>query len=341
MTITNCKLTVNRATLVIEMKDKTITYGDAFVSDYSIVTANGLFAGDDIKDVIALGTKYSQGNGIGKYRIDATLTDSASKNYCLNTSPNTSELFVEKKTATLTIEGKSVIFGDVAPSFTATIDDLYGNDEIEYTLSCSYYKPGSGVGRYPISANVPEASDAKKNANYIVNVNSDDAYLTVEKKHIALTAQNANVVYGNAAPTFTYTTDTHFVESDVPTITLSCSYKQGAKVGTTYAITPTITDNGNYKFTLANGTLTVTKRAVVIEHEDHNFAFNDGAKASFDVAGHVKTRLKATCSAVASKQRAATSQSTLQTVRSVKISSLQLPCLSSTKTAKTSKIAMS
>lgn len=287
LTITNCKLTVNRATLVIEMKDKTITYGDAFVSDYSIVTANGLFAGDDIKDVIALETNYSQGNGIGKYRIDATLTDSASKNYCLNTSPNTSELFVEKKTATLTIEGKSVIFGDVAPSFTATIDDLYGDDEIEYTLSCSYYKPGSGVGRYPISANVPEASDAKKNANYIVNVNSD-AYLIVEKKPIALTVQDATVVYGNAAPTFTYTTDTPFVESDVPSITLSCSYKQGAKVGTTYAITPTITGNENYEYTLTTGTLTVTKRAVVIEHEDHNFAFNDGAKASFDVAGHVK-----------------------------------------------------
>lgn len=287
LTITNCKLTVNRATLVIEMKDKTITYGDAFVSDYSIVTANGLFAGDDIKDVIALGTEYSQGNGIGKYRINATLTDSASKNYCLNTSPNTSELFVEKKTATLTVEGKSVIFGDVAPSFTATIYDLYGDDEIEYTLSCSYYKPGSGVGRYPISANVPEASDAKKNANYIVNVNSD-AYLIVEKKPIALTVQDATVVYGNAAPTFTYTTDTPFVESDVPSITLSCSYKQGAKVGSTYAITPTITGNVNYEYTLTTGTLTVTKRAVVIEHEDHNFAFNDGAKASFDVAGHVK-----------------------------------------------------
>lgn len=287
LTITNCKLTVNRATLVIEMKDKTITYGDAFVSDYSIVTANGLFAGDDIKDVIALETNYSQGNGIGKYQIDATLTDSASKNYCLNTSPNTSELFVEKKTATLTIEGKSVIFGDVAPSFTATINGLYGDDEIEYTLSCSYYKPGSGVGHYPISANVPEASDAKKNANYIVNVNSDDAYLIVEKKPIALTVQDATVVYGNAAPTFTYTTDTPFVESDVPSITLSCSYKQGAKVGT-YAITPTITGNGNYEYTLTTGTLTVTKRAVVIEHEDHNFAFNDGAKASFDVAGHVK-----------------------------------------------------
>ena len=288
LTITNCTLTVNRATLVIEMSDKTITYGDAFVSDYSIVTAKGLFAGDDIKDVIVLETNYSQGNGIGKYQIDATLTDSASKNYYLNTytSPNTSELVVEKKTATLTIEGKSVIFGDVAPSFTATIDGLYGNDEIEYTLSCGY-KQGNGVGRYPISANMPEASDAKKNANYIVNVNSDDAYLTVEKKHIALTAQNANVVYGNAAPTFTYTTDTHFVESDVPTITLSCSYKQGAKVGT-YTISPTIADNGNYEYTLTTGTLTVTKRAVVIEHEDHNFAFNDGAKASFDVAGHVK-----------------------------------------------------
>lgn len=288
LTITNCTLTVNCATLVIEMNDKNITYGDAFVSDYSIVTASGLFAGDDIKDVIALGTNYSQGNDIGKYQIVATLTDSASKNYYLNTytSPNTSELVVKKKTATLTIEGKSVIFGEVAPSFTATIDGLYGDDEIEYTLSCGY-KQGSGVGRYPISANVPEASDAKKNANYIVNVNSDDAYLTVEKKHIALTAQDATVVYGNAAPTFTYATDTHFVESDVPTINLSCSYKQGAKVGT-YAITPTIVDTGNYEYTLTNGTLSVTKRTVVIDHEDHNFAFNDGAKASFDVAEHAK-----------------------------------------------------
>lgn len=288
LTITNCTLSVNRATLVIEMKDKTITYGDAFASDYSIVTASGLFKGDDIKDVIALGTNYSQGNGIGKYQIVATLTDSASKNYYLNTytSSNTSELVVEKKTATLTIEGKSVIFGEVAPSFTATIDGLYGNDEIEYTLSCGY-KQGVGVGRYPISANVPEASDAKRNANYIVNVDTDDAYLTVEKKHIALTAQDATVVYGNAAPTFTYATDTHFVESDVPTISLNCTYAQGAKVGT-YTITPTIANNENYEFTISNGTLTVTKRAVVIDHEDHNFAFNDGAKASFDVAGHVK-----------------------------------------------------
>lgn len=288
LTITNCTLTVNRATLVIEMSDKTITYGDAFASDYSIVTASGLFKGDDIKDVIALETNYSQGNGIGKYQIVATLTDSASKNYYLNTynSPNTSELVVEKKTATLTIEGKSVIFGEVAPSFTATIDGLYGDDELEYTLSCGY-KQGVGVGRYPISANVPEASDAKKNANYIVNVNTDGAYLTVEKKHIALTVQDATVVYGNAAPTFTYATDTHFVESDVPTINLNCTYTQGAKVGK-YAITPTISNNENYEYTISNGTLTVTKRTVVIDHEDHNFAFNDGAKASFDVAGHAK-----------------------------------------------------
>lgn len=289
LTITNCTLTVKCATLVIEMSDKTITYGDAFVSDYSIVTASGLFKGDDIKDVIALETNYSQGNGIGKYQIVATLTDSASKNYYLNTynSTNTSELVVEKKTATLTIVGKSVIFGEVTPSFTATIDGLYGDDEIEYTLSCGY-KQGVGVGRYPISANVPEASDAKKNANYIVNVNTDDAYLTIEKKHIALTVQDATVVYGNAAPTFTYATDTHFVESDVPTINLNCTYAQGAKVGK-YAITPTIADdNGNYEYTFANGTLTVTKRAVTVEYEDHNFAFNDGAKASFDVTGHAK-----------------------------------------------------
>ena len=279
-------LTVEKANLAISVSGASIAYGDKFTPDFALVTVeSGLFASDDIQNVIALETNYSQGGNCDlPYTIVAKISTSAAENYILTS--NVAQLTVDKKTVTLVIDGKNTIFGEVAPALSAKINGLYGNDEIEYTLSCGY-KQGVGVGRYPISANVPEASDTKKNANYIVNVDTDDAYLTVEKKHIALTVQDATVFYGNAAPTFTYATDTHFVESDVPTINLNCTYAQGAKVGT-YAITPTIADNGNYEYTIANGTLTVTKRAVAIEYEDHNFAFNGGAKASFDVAGHVK-----------------------------------------------------
>lgn len=281
-------LSVGKANLVAKINEKTITYGDDFTPASDIVTVSeGLYSGDNIADLLVLATTYRKGNGADTYKgaITATLKESASANYILSCTPG--DLVVDKKQASLVIDGKTVTYGDPAPEYTASIEKLFGDDTIEYTLS-SYYKVGDGIGRYYISADVPEMSETKQNGNYYINVNSDSAYVEVTKKHIAVTFDSLLVTYGDPTPTLGYTTDKDFVGDDIPTIRIETTYTQGAKVGSYKIKLRSCGDNGNYEFEYIEGTLTVGKRKIAIEYENHNFAYNGGEKASFDVANCVK-----------------------------------------------------
>lgn len=288
LTCENGILSVGKANLVAKINEKTITYGDDFTPASDIVTVSeGLYSGDNIADLLALATTYRKGDSAGTYKdaITATLKESASANYTLSCTPG--DLVVDKKQASLIIDGKTVTYGDPAPEYTASTEVLFGDDTIEYTLS-SYYKVGDGVGRYYISADVPEMSETKQNGNYYINVNSDNAYVEVNKKHIAVTFDSLSVTYGDPAPTLGYTTDKDFVGNDIPTIGIETTYTQGAKVGRYKIKLRSCVDNGNYDFEYFDGTLTVGKREIAIEYENHNFAYNGGEKASFDVADCVK-----------------------------------------------------
>lgn len=281
-------LSVGKANLVAKINEKTITYGGDFTPDSDIVTVSeGLYSGDSLADLLALETTYRKGNGADTYKgaITATLKESASANYTLSCTPG--DLVVDKKQVSLIIDGKTVTYGDPAPEYTASIEGLFGDDTIEYTLS-SYYKVGDGIGRYYISADVPEMSETKQNGNYYINVNSDSAYVEVTQKHIAVTFDSLSVTYGDPAPTLGYTTDKDFVGDDIPTIRIETTYTQGAKVGSYKIKLRSCGDNGNYKFEYIDGTLTVGKRKIAIEYENHNFAYNGGEKASFSVADCVK-----------------------------------------------------
>lgn len=288
ITCENGVLSVGKANLVAKINEKTITYGGDFTPDSDIVTiSEGLYSGDSIADLLTLETTYRKGNGADTYKdaITATLKESASANYTLSCTPG--DLVVDKKQVSLIVDGKTVTYGDPAPEYTASIEELFGDDTIEYTLS-SYYKVGDGIGRYYISADIPELSETKQNGNYYINVNSDNAYVEVTKKHIAVTFDSLSVTYGDPTPTLGFTTNTDFVGDDIPTIGTETTYTQGAKVGSYKIKLRSCVDNGNYEFEYIEGTLSVGMRKIAIEYENHNFAYNGGEKASFDVANCVK-----------------------------------------------------
>ncbi len=288
ITCENGILSVGKANLVAKINEKTVTYGGDFTPDSDIVTVSeGLYSGDSIADLLELATTYRKGDSADTYKdaITATLKESASANYTLSCTPG--DLVVDKKQVSLIVYGKTVTYGDPAPEYTASIEKLFGDDTIEYTLS-SYYKVGDGIGRYYISADVPEMSETKQNGNYYINVNSDNAYIEVTKKHIAVTFDSLSVTYGDPTPTLGFTTNTDFVGDDIPTIRIETTYTQGAKVGSYKTKLRSCVDNGNYDFEYIEGTLTVGKREIAIEYENHNFAYNGGEKASFSVADCVK-----------------------------------------------------
>lgn len=272
VTINTGTLTVNKRNVNLNVVDCDVVYGEKCPT----FTANaiGLF-GDDTLDYTIV-CDYSVGKPVGTYDVRVKL----GKNDNYNVTAQSGTLTVNKIDASLTINPQTVVYGDNAPTFTATATNLVGEDKLEYTLH-SQYKVGDGVGGYPISATVPQASETAQNANY--NVIVSDATLEVTKKPITITFENKEVTYGDSAPTYTYDKSADFVGNDVPTITPDCNYTQGTKVGA-LQIKGSIVDNGNYKFEIVPATLTVKARKITIGYEDMNVAYNNGEAARFDVA---------------------------------------------------------
>lgn len=275
----NYDVTINTGTLTVKKKDVNLNVVDCDVvygEKCPTFTANaiGLF-GDDTLDYTIV-CDYSVGKPVGTYDVRVKL----GKNDNYNVTAQSGTLTVNKIDASLTINPQTVVYGDNAPTFTATATNLVGEDKLEYTLH-SQYKVGDGVGGYPISATVPQASETAQNANY--NVIVSDATLEVTKKPITITFENKEVTYGDSAPTYTYDKSADFVGNDVPTITPDCNYTQGTKVGA-LQIKGSIVDNGNYKFEIVPATLTVKARKITIGYEDMNVAYNNGEAARFDVA---------------------------------------------------------
>jgi len=283
ITCNNSTLAVKKANLVANIVEKTITYGDAFTPDFNIVKEiQGLYEGDKIQDLLKLETTYRQGDDVGTYRNTASLTDVARENYVLTCQSG--NLSVDKKDLSLIMDSKDVVYGDSAPEYTARFEGLIDGDEIEFTLE-SDYEIGKGVGKYAITAKVPETSETRKNGNYNIKINGE-AYMSVAKKHVTVTLADASVTYGDIAPTFAYTNEPAFVGNDIPTIEIATEYVQGAKVGK-YAVTSQ-SSSKNYSIDYIPGTLTVNKRIATIEYENFNVAYDNGKKATFDIANCVK-----------------------------------------------------
>ncbi|MBR6018297.1 MAG: InlB B-repeat-containing protein [Paludibacteraceae bacterium] len=131
------------------------------------------------------------------------------------------------------------------------------------------------------SANIPIATNA---GNYTVyyRVVADDNHLdnpgssvavTISPAPLSITADNKQVVYLQAAPTYT-ATYTGFVNSETEsvltgTLAYTCTYAPGNALGD-YAITPSGLSSDNYAITFYDGTLQVVSPAAIVlpDNED-------------------------------------------------------------------------
>ncbi len=87
--------------------------------------------------------------------------------------------------------------------------------------------------------------------------------ITIGKKDLTITADDQTVTYGAAKPELTYNAE-GFVENETQkNIVLSCDYEQGSNVGS-YPIAVSYA-NDNYNLSLVNGTLTVSKKVIVLD----------------------------------------------------------------------------
>ena len=270
ITFVNGTLTVNQAPLTITADDKSVEYGEehpAFTASYSGWKNN------DTTDVISgltLTSEYLVTSNVGNY--DIVPANATATNYAITFVKGT--LTVNQAPLMITADNKSVEYGEIAPTFTASYSGWKNSDDAAVvsglTLTCEYLVT-SNVGDYDI---VPANATATNYAISFIN-----GTLTVNQAPLTITAEDKTMIYGDEHPEFT-ATYAGWKNSDdaavVSGLAYSCAYAPGSAIGT-YAIEPNSATAQNYAITFVNGTLTVNKAVVTVSGAEAQIAkFADG-----------------------------------------------------------------
>ena len=266
LTRSNATLTVGKAALELNADDKSKTYGEDNPSlSFSVV---GLVNGDTKASALTadptLDTAAVKSSNAGTYPI--TLTGGTSANYSLTRSNAT--LTVGKAALELNADDKSKTYGEDNPSLSFSVVGLVNGDTkasaltADPTLDTAAVK-SSNAGTYPITLT------GGTSANY--SLTRSNATLTVGKAAMVITAADKSKVYGDANPTLTGTI-TGLQNGDAITASYSTVATLTSGVGG-YAIVPAAVDSSpsklaNYDVHLVNGSLSVTKRDLVISADN-------------------------------------------------------------------------
>ena len=262
ITFTNTEnsYTVTKAPLTVSVVNKTITYGDAIPTTYEL-SYDGFVNNDNsgvIKGAPAFTCAYQQYSSVATYPV--SVGGLTADNY--NITPANGTLTVSPKAITVTITAKSSAYGSAPVALTATDNGIVNNDNVNngvYTLSC-LVNTTTAPGTYDITG-------TKVSNNYSITFANETNAYTVNKANLTVTAVNKTVAYGDAVPTYTVSYSGFVNNDDAQSLggilAFTCTYAQYSAVGE-YTITPSGLTSSNYNIIPANGTLTVSPKAIIV-----------------------------------------------------------------------------
>src|SRR5205807_518415 len=184
---TDGKLHINPKAASVAADDKGKTYGDD--NPTLMATVTGTVNGDTLN--YSLSTTAVKFSSVGDYTITVTL--GSNPNYTV--SKTDGNLHINPKAALVTADDKGKTYGDDNPTLTATVTGTVNGDMLNYTLSTTALQC-SNVGPYPVTVTLGS------NPNYTVAFTNGT--LTINKKHLTVTADNKSKTY-NAAPFTAFT----------------------------------------------------------------------------------------------------------------------------------------
>jgi hypothetical protein len=236
-------LTINPKPASITAASGTKVYG---AGDPTLTPTPSGFLSGDLANLTFATTRPANEN-VGSYATSATVTGSAAGNYQVTVTPGT--FTITKATPTISVTGGTVTYDAAAHGAACTVTGANSTDVLTGVLT---YAPGGssapvGVGTYTATCTFAETANYKPV--------SGSATITINKKPVTVTANDASKVQGDPDPVLT-AAPTAFVASDNIVVTLSRA--PGEAVGT-YAITPLATGAkiGNYLVTYVNGVFTI------------------------------------------------------------------------------------
>ena len=259
VTTNNGTLTVSPALLTGVAEDQSRLYGQTnpvFTASYSGFV-NGENAGI-VTGTLVGSTTAGTNSPVGTYTI--TVAGQSAANYTISYLPGT--LTVTPAALLGQVDNRSRAYGQANPAFTVSYSGFV-NGENGGVLTGTFVGSTTADESSPVRT-YPIVGSGQSAANYTVSyVNGT---LTVTACALAVSAESASRIYGEANPTFGGTLVGVRVEDNI-TVTYTSIATAGSAVGD-YAITPVLADPDgklvNYGVTSVNGTLTITRAPLTV-----------------------------------------------------------------------------
>ena len=257
-------ITVVKRPVTVKVDDATMIYGaslDTVTLDYD----GGELVGNHNSLITLSVPDFVEGAVPGTtFAIKAT---SPNENYDFTFVDGT--LTVIAKEATITADDKTIVYGENLDTITLTYtaEGLLTGDVILVTLDAEDYVAGATPGTtFTIKAT---STDNRYALTFV------DGTLTVLKKDVTVTADNATVVYGSDFDTNTATyTTAGLVGEDTLDVTYATDYTAGQDAGKTFDVIPSATHD-YYNIAFVNGTLTVLKKDATVTVSPATVTYGD------------------------------------------------------------------
>jgi filamentous hemagglutinin family protein len=263
----NGQLTVTPAALTVTANNQTKVYGDTLVFAGTEFAATGLANGEFIGSV----TLASAGAAAiatvvgGPYAITASGATGGTfdpANYTIAYVDGV--LTLTPRPVTVVADNQAKVYGTPDPALTFTAGGLVNGDALAGALTRA---PGETVLGGPYAITQGTVTDAA-NPNYTIGFTP--GALTITPAALAIAANDATRLYGDANPAFT-ASFTGLANGDTPAAIAGLAFSTAAtlvsNVGN-YAITPSGGVNANYTITYTDGTLSITPAPLAIRAND-------------------------------------------------------------------------
>ncbi len=291
VSVPTCKVDKSNGTAISAGGSQSVTYNKSAHKIYVSATAGLSFTVGGNAEIITSNLTTSSVTNVGSLVL--TVAPDGNHKFSDNSTSKTFTLSVGKATLTVTGSSHNVTYGAAKPSISSSITGYQGTDTasvITGSASASTgYAAGSPVGSYNV---VPDVSGMSA-TNY--NFSAVNGTITVGKKSVTVTVNNASCTYGDAKPSFSNNWSTvRLYSSDAlsGTASYTCAYTNTAgnanRVVGSYDITLSGLSNDNYTITFAKGTLTVGKKQLTVKANDASVTYGNAAPTyTADVTGFV------------------------------------------------------
>ena len=208
-----------------------------------------------------------------------------------NESGATIQSKIKQEDIKVTVAEKTVYDGK-APEVTVTVKEEEATSGRFEIVSYTYYKiedgqeikleaAPTGAGSYKVVVTVKGTgkADDQGYAYTVAEVTSEAVEFTIPQKSITITVEAATKTYGDADPVFTYTLADGALVSDGDLGAIIVVRQEADKdkqdVGADITLTVSFTENPNYKVTVTDAKLTITKKAITVTADNKEKAYGE------------------------------------------------------------------